>query len=228
MQVKILGKDMEEKVIEVNGEDGKIDITAGKYDVDMSIEGSYSTQREEFQEKLSAVLPQLPEEHRAIISDILFEMQDFHRAGDVAERLKAAIKAQYPGIIQNTDDELNEEGDNDNMTVDPGTGQLIPVNPGEEAIVPGNEPIDPAQQAEIDAQNQALENEQRAADTEASIQDTKLKQEEAKLEGLNLDNHNKKQLTKSDTLALLKQVLDELPIENKQQVLNALRKAQSE
>ena len=216
-QRKILGKDMEEKVIAVNQEGG-IDLTTGKYDIDMSVEGSYSTQREEFQDKLTSILPQIPDEQRAVISDIMFEMQDFHRADEVSERLKRAIKAQYPGIIDETEDNLDEDGDG--TGIDPETGQPIQQQ-GQEP------PVDPAQEMAMQQQEMAMAAEADKLKTEADIQKVKLQQEEAKLEGLKYKNMQEKAVTGQDAMALLEQVLDEVPIEHKQRVLNALRNAQS-
>ncbi|RLC24900.1 MAG: hypothetical protein DRH93_03330 [Deltaproteobacteria bacterium] len=220
-QRKILGKDMKEKVIAVNQEGG-IDLTTGKYDIDMSPEGSYSTQREEFQEKLESLLPQIPDEQRAVISDIMFEMQDFHRADDVAARLKRAIQAQYPGIIEETEDDLDENSGGG--AIDPETGQ--PIDNGGQPTQ--EQQVDPVQQQAIAQQQQAMDAEAEKAKLDADIQKVKLEQEQAKLEGMKYENMQKKQLVKEDTLALLEQVLDEIPIENKQRVLNALNQLRAE
>ncbi len=201
--LRILGKDMKEKIIFVN-QQGGIDLLTGKYDVDMSIGGSYSTQREEFQEKLTNILPQIPEDYRAVISDLLFEMQDFHKADDVAERLKFVIKSQFPGLIQ--EEEESDAVDEEGQPVDQ------PVEP-----VEGEEPIDPEAVAE-----------QRVAKIELETAEVKLAQEEAKLEGLKLKNMETQKMVTKDVIGIINQVLDEVPVENKQVILEALNQVQGE
>jgi hypothetical protein len=105
-QIRILGKDMKEKVVTIN--DGKgIDVTVGKYDVYVSAGGSYSTQREEFLEKIGAILPSMQPEQIAAIGDILFGMMDFPRADDIAARLKRMV----PPAILGDEQEMDENGD---------------------------------------------------------------------------------------------------------------------
>jgi hypothetical protein len=116
-QLRILGKDMKEKVVRVN-QLGGIDLTTGIYDVDVDTGPSYSTQREEFIEKMGAILPSIPPEQTAVITDILFSSMDMPRADDIAERIKKLIP---PQILGNEQDPSQGGGQN-------ATGQPPPVN----------------------------------------------------------------------------------------------------
>jgi hypothetical protein len=198
-KLRILGKDMKEKLVTVNGMGG-INLTTGKYDIDITTEGSYSTQREEFQDKITTILPLIPPEHVAAISDLLFEMQDFHRADDIAQRLKKLIP---PELLEN-EDELDEESD----LVEAGNSSGVQTENG--VIQPGFEgeeepPIDPQIVAELEAQQIELEKQQ----IENDIAQVKLEQEQAKLAGLELDNDNKKQLTKEDIMVLVEELMQD-------------------
>ncbi|MBE9570890.1 MAG: hypothetical protein IMF11_09700, partial [Proteobacteria bacterium] len=157
-QIRILGKDMKEKIVSINDGAG-IDLTVGRYDVDISTEGSYSTQREEFQEKLTMLLPHMTPEQIAVTADIYFEMMDFSRADDIAERLKKLIP---PEIL-----EADEQGKT--MEAGEGGAGLSPEGGGEP-------PIDPA----MEAQMEQLRIENEKGDIELQITQTKLEQEETK------------------------------------------------
>ena len=101
-QIRILGKDMKEKIVSINDGNG-IDFSVGKYDVDISAEASYSTQREEFIQKMDTILPKIPPEQVAVISDILFNMMDFNKADEIAERIKRTIPPAILGPEQDED-----------------------------------------------------------------------------------------------------------------------------
>lgn len=103
--IRILGRDMKEKIVGIN--DGKgIDFTVGKYDVDIDVESSYSTQREEFIQKMDTILPKIPPQQVAVITDILFNMMDFSKADEIAERIKKTIP---PDILGPEKDEEGNE-----------------------------------------------------------------------------------------------------------------------
>jgi hypothetical protein len=191
-KLRILGKDMKEKLVTVNGQGG-INLTTGKYDVDITTEGSYSTQREEFQDKITTILPLIPPEHVAAISDLLFEMQDFHRADDIAQRLKKLIP---PELLEN-EDELDEESD----LVQEGNLEGVQTEGG--LVQPGFEeteeiPEDPLILAELE--------EQQIKNDTAQV---KLEQEQARLKGIKLDNDQKKKITKEDISVLINEIIQE-------------------
>jgi len=185
-QLRILGKDMKEKVVEVN-EVGGIDLTTGRYDVDVSVDGSYSTQREEFQEKLGLILPLLTPEQQSIIGDLIFEMQDFHRADDIAARLKKLIPPEF------IDDEPGEDGEEP-------MGEEIPRDEN-------GEPIEAEPTPEEAAQAQAAEAQIAQEQVQLEIDQVTLEQEKAKLEGLKLDNLNKKQVAKDTIKGLISEMV---------------------
>lgn len=194
-QIRILGKDMKEKVVTINQEGG-IDFTMGRYDVDISMDGSYSTQREEFQEKVTNILPQLPEQQRAAISDLLFEMQDFHRADDIAQRLKKLIP---PELLENEDD-LNEE-------LPPGQDMQ------QEELIPQDQPVDPAMEAAAQAEQMAMQAQAQAQDIELQTAQVKLEQELEKLELMKAKTANEKQLAKENIADFVRQMMAEGTVE---------------
>lgn len=191
-QIRILGKDMKEKIVSINDGAG-IDLTTGKYDVDISTGGSYSTQREEFQERLEGIMPHLVPEQVAVIADIVFEMQDFPRADDIAARLRKLIP---PEIL---------EGDEEGGTMEAGEGGI----PGAEGLSPeggGEPPPDPVMEAEMER----LRMENEKGDVELQITQTKLEQEEVKLEGLRIDNDLKVKASKEEIEAMVRKMLADL------------------
>ena len=196
-QLRILGKDMKEKVININDGAG-IDLTTGKYDVDISTEGSYSTQREEFQEKLAVILPHMQPEQIAVIADILFEMQDFPRADDIAERLKKLIPPEILGA--------DEQGE----TMQEGEGGI----PGEDVPPEGMEepPPDPAmvaQQQALEAESEKQQLEIQEEEVKLQIAQVKLEQEQVKLDGMRLDNDFKIKTTRDDVEAIAEEMKEE-------------------
>lgn len=199
-QIRILGKDMKEKVVNINDGAG-IDLTSGKYDVDISTEGSYSTQREEFQEKLATILPHMAPEQIAVTADIFFEMQDFPRADDIAARLKKLIP---PEIL-----EADEQGN----AMEKGEGSIEgPEGIGPEGMPLEEPPPDPAMVAEMQALETEGEKQQlevQEAQVKLETAQVKLEQEQTKLEGMKLDNDLKVKTSKEDIKALMDEMLSE-------------------
>jgi hypothetical protein len=204
-QIRILGKDMKEKIVKINAGAG-IDLTVGKYDVDIATEGSYSTQREEFQEKLAGILPHMSPEQVMITADIFFEMQDFPRADDIAERLKKLIP---PQIL-----EADEQG----KTMQPGEGGVSNTEgqPAPESMEAAGQPPppDPAQIAamqklEFEAQEQQIKLQFETQEQQVKLQTAQIKlaQEEARLEGIRLDNELKIKITKEKVQAIIDEMM---------------------
>ena len=197
-QVRILGKDMQEKIVSINDGAG-IDLTIGKYDVDISTEGSYSTQREEFQEKLAVILPHMSSEQIAVTADIFFEMQDFSRADDIAARLKKLIP---PELL---------EGDEQGNTTEQGEGGIL----GAEGMSPegmGEPPVDPVMMAEmqkLETEGQVQQVKLEEEQVKLEITQVKLEQEKVKLEGMQLENDLKVKTSKEDMGALMDEMLRE-------------------
>jgi hypothetical protein len=119
-------------------------------------------------------------------------MQDFHRADDIAQRLKKLIP---PELLEN-EDELDEESDlveegNEGVQTEGGI-----IQPGFEEVE--EIPEDPLVVAELE--------EQQIKNDTAQV---KLEQEEAKLEGIKLDNDQKKKITKEDIAVLIDEIIKE-------------------
>lgn len=186
--IRILGKDMREKVIEINGnrkskKKGEVfDLTIGQYDVDIDTAGSYSTQREEFQEKITNLLPSLPPEQIAVITDILFEMQDFHRADDIAKRIKKTL-----------DPSLLDKEDRDDEDDQP------PVPTQEEVL------------QQVLESSEAKEAEAKTEEASVKLETARVKkqQEEAKLEQMNLENSFKEENLRETIMQTVNEMLAE-------------------
>lgn len=185
--LRILGPDFKEKVIKIN-QQGGIDLTTGMYDVDIDVGPSQSTQREEFVEKISAILPNIPPEQAAMITDILFESMDFYRADDIAVRLKKMIP---PEILGDTEKPEGDEAPNGGSQPPPAGGQP-----------PAPPPPDPMVQKQMEAASVQMEIDMRTAQV-------KLEQEQAKLEGLKLDNEAKKLQSKENIKVIIEELLNE-------------------
>jgi hypothetical protein len=197
-QIRILGKDMKEKIVTINDGAG-IDLTVGKYDVDISTEGSYSTQREEFQDKLNILLPNLAPEQIAVTADIFFEMQDFPRADDIAERLKKLIPPEILGADEQGETMEEGEGGMPGMEGMPTEGMEEP--PPDPAMVAEAQRME----AESNIQQVKLEEEQ----VKLEITQVKLEQEQVRLDGMRLENDLKVKTSKDDIAALVQEMLKE-------------------
>lgn len=198
-QIRILGKDMKEKIVAIN-DGGSIDLTVGKYDVDISTEGSFSTQREEFQERLAGILPHMSPEQVAVISDIVFEMMDFSRADDIAERLKKLIPPEILGNDESGNTLQEGEGGQNGMPA-----QELPPDPAMVAQEQALQVESQRQQIEIQEAQIKLQEEQVKLETAQA----KLQQEEAKLQGLKLENELKIKASKDDIHALVQEMVAE-------------------
>jgi hypothetical protein len=104
--IRILGEDMTDKVVEINkvhmdAEDPKMlyDTSVGKYDVIVDIGPNYETKRMETAESLMHIMQSNPQAAMPIM-DLLYRQLDFTYAGEAADRMKALIQNQFPGIIQ--------------------------------------------------------------------------------------------------------------------------------
>lgn len=105
----------EKRVIRVLGEDGKdervpinqpvykkdgtsriFDLTAGKYDIEVTIGPSYTTQREEAADSMMAFLGAVPAVG-TLIADIVVKNFDWPGANEISERLKRALPPQLLG-----------------------------------------------------------------------------------------------------------------------------------
>lgn len=199
-QIRILGKDMKEKIIGINDGAG-VDLTVGKYDVDISTEGSYSTQREEFQEKLDGIMPHMAPEQVAVISDIVFEMMDFSRADDIAARLKKLIPPQILEADESGD--VMQSGEGGMVGPD---GQPIPQEGMEQ---PQPDPVAMAEEQRLNAESDLLLVKLQGEQAKLEITQVKLQQEQVRLAGMELENDLKVKVEKKDIQVLVEEMMDE-------------------
>ncbi len=103
--VRVLGEDEEAEFVPINqiftdeadGITEKIyDLTAGKYDVVVSVGPSYTTQREESAEMMMEFLRVIPQA-APLIADLLAKNFDWPGAQEIAERLRAMVPPQVLG-----------------------------------------------------------------------------------------------------------------------------------
>lgn len=104
-QVRVLGKDDQEKMVPVNGQqlashNGQMikipinDLTIGKYDVRVSVGPNYSTRRQETAEGMLEFIRVLPQAG-AMTADLIAKAQDWPDADQFAERLKKGLPPQF-------------------------------------------------------------------------------------------------------------------------------------
>lgn len=114
-EIRIMGEDYTEKVINLGayvGKDGKektIDLTLGKYDVEVKTESGDKTRRETAIEQLSFVLQTNPEA-ATLIMDVFVGNLDIKDASKIAKRFKAMLP---PQVIA-----AEEESEKDNPEVE--------------------------------------------------------------------------------------------------------------
>lgn len=187
-QERILGPDYKEKIIKINQEGG-FDLTTGLYDVDIDVGPSFSTQREEFLEKMTAILPNMPPEQTAMITDILFEMMDFSRADEISERLKKLLP---PGLLGTT--ETSSEGGTIPLGGAPPTaGDVLPSPPQQQPPPPN-----PMDEIVLQTAHAKLIQEQVKAD-----------QEKAKLELLQIEMQLKHLSGKENVKKIIEEMMNE-------------------
>lgn len=93
-QVRVLGEDRKQQVVQVNqkyldqrtGEEKHYDLTAGKYDVAITVGPSYTTQRQEAFEVLSQFATAYPALLQ-VAGDLIFQYSDLPGAKKISERL---------------------------------------------------------------------------------------------------------------------------------------------
>lgn len=88
-QVKILGEDMREKIVKINGKDG-IDITLGKYGVTVITGPTYATQRMEASDSMLNMTNAMPET-MGVAADLIVQNQDWPGAEQIAKRLRRNV-----------------------------------------------------------------------------------------------------------------------------------------
>jgi hypothetical protein len=105
--IRILGEDETQRVVKVNtpytdpetGKPVRYMLTAGKYDVTVSIGASYTTKRQEAADQTARVIQAAPQ-LMGVIGDVFFRNSDTAGADELADRVKKWINMQSPGLIE--------------------------------------------------------------------------------------------------------------------------------
>lgn len=183
--VRILGEDTKEVLIALGTQNlaGKIyDLSVGKYDLEVDTGPSYATQRDDLVLKLQALLPSLPQEQVAIVTDILFESMDMPKATDIAQRLKKLLPE---GMIDENDiamsDEERMQKEHQREQQQMQQQQVIEL----EAMKLQNE------QMKLQTEQMKYEQEQLQSQADTEIANLKLEQERVKLNNLHIQGQQK-------------------------------------
>ena len=168
-QIRMMGEDDQEKVVWINqkaqdekGEEYYYDMNQGKFDLSYSMGPSDATKRADTRDDMEAFLSKLPPEFTAGMSDLLAIEQDTRNAEKMAERAKAMIDMQWPGLIkEDEDDEDNEP-------------------PPE--LIEAQQVIDQmqAQLQEMSMENESMKNDKRLEAMKIQIEDFKAKTDRLK------------------------------------------------
>jgi Phage P22-like portal protein len=110
--VRVLGEDGQEKMETINqlvmtaqGPMAYNDMTAGRYDVNVSVGPSYSAKREETQQGLQALLQAVPQA-ATVLADLYVSTMEWEHADRAAERLRKMLP---PGVAEESDEEMTPE-----------------------------------------------------------------------------------------------------------------------
>jgi len=103
--IRILGEDMTDSVVSINqmhqdpSNPNKLyDMSVGKYDIMIDIGPSYETRRIETAEQLMHIMQANPQAATPLM-DLIYRNLDFTYASEAADRMKKLIQTQYPGLI---------------------------------------------------------------------------------------------------------------------------------
>lgn len=172
--VRVQGIDDKEKFVQVNrpyqerDKTGAIvqklhDLTAGKYDVAVTVGPGYTTQRLESADSMMQFIGAVPQVAPAV-ADLVAGAMDWPDSDKFTERLKKTLP---PGLA--------DEDDGRQQQPDPAQQQAMM-----------------AQQIAMQQQQQMMQAEQAKAQGELELIQVKIAQEQAKLEGIQLENEKKK------------------------------------
>ena len=105
---RIIRPDGEEQVVAINSISNKkrYDLTKGTYDVRVKTGPAYATRREKSLQTATQVLPLLPENQRAVVTDQVLRLVDDPIAGKMADRIKATLP---PEVLAATGDGDQED-----------------------------------------------------------------------------------------------------------------------
>ena len=167
--IRILGEDAKEQLINLGEQNipSKIyDLSIGKYDVAIDTGPSYATQRDELVQKLQALLPSLPQNQIAVITDILFESMDMPKANDIAERLKKLL----PEGMLNEDEIVRTDE------------ERAKAEQQKQQQEQQEQMIQQLEQMKLQTEQMKLQSEQAQSQMDTKIAELKVQQEELKLQ----------------------------------------------
>ena len=172
--IHILGEDTKEQLINLGEQNipSKIyDLCVGKYDVAIDTGPSYATQREELVQKLQVLLPSLPQDQIAVITDILFESMDMPKANDIAERLKKLL----PEGLLNEDEIVLSDEEREKRAQE------------EERQQQQQQMVQQLEQMKLQTEQMKLQTEQTQSQMDTKIAELKVQQEELKVQQKEVD-----------------------------------------
>lgn len=187
-ELRILGSDGAEDYVKVNqvvqdpstGKSMRVnDLSAGKYDVTVTIGPNFSTLRQEAAETYSQLGQSFPD-LMPVAGDLIFKSMDLPYADDIAERLRTLLPPQIQEII-NKDQELPPEVQQAMQQVQEAMrqvqeqGQLVQEAAGE---LEGEKALNEKQKAEIKTEQANVKT--AAAEFDKHVAETMLKIIEAK------------------------------------------------
>lgn len=122
--LRVIGDDDKHNLMKVNDptDDDSPDITKGKYDVVLDTGPSFTTQRQEAMEGMMTLIQTSPD-LMGVIGDLVAKNMDWPGAYEIAERMKAAMKAQNPALFADEQEEGEEGGEG--APVDPAQQQAM-------------------------------------------------------------------------------------------------------
>lgn len=112
--VRILGEDMTDKIVTINNlhKDPEnpqklYDLSVGKYDIVIDIGPSYETRRIESAEQLMHIMQANPQAALPVM-DLVYRNLDFTYSSEAADRMKAMIQQQMPGVIPSDEEDTED------------------------------------------------------------------------------------------------------------------------
>jgi len=112
--IRVLGEDMTDKIVEINNmhpdpdnPKALYDMSVGKYDIVIDIGPSYETRRIESAEQLMHIMQANPQAALPVM-DLIYRNLDFTYSQEAADRMKAMIQQQMPGVIPSDEQDTQD------------------------------------------------------------------------------------------------------------------------
>jgi hypothetical protein len=112
--IRVLGEDMTDKIVTINNLHADpenpqklYDLSVGKYDIVIDIGPSYETRRIESAEQLMHIMQANPQAALPVM-DLVYRNLDFTYSQEAADRMKAMIQQQMPGVIPSDEQDTQD------------------------------------------------------------------------------------------------------------------------